>query len=40
MRSRRFFGLFLGQANRACLMSREHFSVDGTPIEALASLKN
>ena len=30
----------LGQAERADLLSKEHFSVDGTMIEALASLKS
>ncbi|MCP5414892.1 MAG: hypothetical protein H6961_09830 [Chromatiaceae bacterium] len=38
--ARRFFGLILGQADRAGLLSKEHFSVDGTLIEALASLKS
>lgn len=36
--ARRFFARVLGQAERAGLLSREHFSVDGTMIEALASL--
>lgn len=36
----RFFAEVLGQAERAGLLSREHFSVDGTLIEALASLKS
>ena len=30
----------MGQANRAGILSKEHFSVDGTLIEALASLKS
>ena len=38
--ARRFFGQVLGQAERAGLLSREHFSVDGTLIEALASHKS
>ena len=38
--ARRFFNLVLGQADRAGLLSKEHFSVDGTLIEALASLKS
>ena len=38
--SRRFFAQVLGQAERADLLSKEHFSVDGTLIEALASLKS
>ena len=35
----RFFAGVLGRAERAGLLSKEHFSVDGTLIEALASLK-
>ncbi len=38
--ARRFFALVLGQADQADLLSKEHFSVDGTLIEALASLKS
>ena len=38
--ARRFFGLVLGQADRAGLPSKEHFSVDGALIEALAALKS
>ena len=38
--ARRFFSLVLGQADRAGLLSQEHFSVDGALIEALASLKS
>jgi transposase len=38
--ARRFFAQVLGQADRAGLLSKEHFSVDGTLIEALASLKS
>jgi len=38
--ARRFFAQVLGQAERAGLLSKEHFSVDGTMIEALASLKS
>ena len=38
--ARRFFAQVLGQAERADLLSKEHFSVDGTLIEALASLKS
>jgi transposase len=37
--ARRFFARVLGQAERADLLSK-HFSVDGTLIEALASLKS
>jgi len=37
---RRFFFLVLSQADRVGLLSKEHFSVDGTLIEALASLKS
>jgi transposase len=37
---RRVFGLVVGQAKDAGLMSSEHFSVDGTLIEAWASLKS
>ncbi|AOU96796.1 transposase [Acidihalobacter yilgarnensis] len=36
----RFFAQVLKQARGADLLSREHFSVDGTLIEALASLKS
>lgn len=36
----RFFAEVLSQADGAGLLSREHFSVDGTLIEALASLKS
>lgn len=36
----RFFAQVLGQAERADLLSKEHFSVDGTLIDALASLKS
>ena len=36
----RFFAKVLGQARRKGLLSKEHFSVDGTLIEALASLKS
>ena len=38
--ARQFFAQVLGQAQRAELLSKEHFSVDGTMIEALASLKS
>jgi transposase len=38
--ARCFFARVLGQAERAGLLSKEHFSVDGTLIEALASLKS
>jgi transposase len=38
--ARRFFARVLGQADGAGLLSKEHFSVDGTLIEALASLKS
>ena len=38
--ARRFFAQVLGQAERADLLSKEPFSVDGTMIEALASLKS
>ena len=38
--ARRFFAQVLGQAKRADLLSKEHFSVDGTLIESLASLKS
>mgnify|MGYP006955188350 CR=1 FL=1 len=31
--ARRFFAQVLGQAERADLLSKEHFSVDGTMIE-------
>ena len=36
----KFFALALHQARQADLLSNEHFSVDGTLIEALASLKS
>jgi transposase len=36
----RFFALILGQAGSAGLLSNEHFSVDGTLIEAWASQKS
>ena len=36
----KFFAQVLGQAKKADLLSKEHFSVDGTLIEALASLKS
>ena len=36
----RFFAQVLSQAEVAGLLSKEHFSVDGTLIEALASLKS
>ena len=35
-----FFALVLGQADQAGLLSKEHFSVDGTLIEAWASQKS
>ena len=38
--AREFFALVVGQAKAAGLMSSEHFSVDGTLIEAWASLKS
>src|SRR5450432_2967329 len=38
--ARRFFEAVVAQADKAGLMSREHFTVDGTPIEAWASLKS
>ena len=38
--ARRFFEAVVGQADKAGLMSREHFTVDGTLIEAWASLKS
>ena len=38
--AQRFFAEVLGQAERAGLLSKEYFSVDGTLIEALASLKS
>jgi transposase len=38
--ARRFFELVLGQANRAGLLSKEHFSVDDTLLEALALHKS
>ncbi len=36
----KFFALVLNQARNVGLLSNEHFSVDGTLIEALASLKS
>ncbi len=38
--ARQFFAAVVGQARRAGLTSSEHFSVDGTLIEAWASLKS
>jgi transposase len=38
--ARRFFEAVVAQADNAGLMSREHFTVDGTLIEAWASLKS
>lgn len=38
--SHRFFSQVLSQAEQADLLSKEHFSVDGTLIEALASHKS
>src|SRR5258707_1038912 len=38
--ARRFFEAVVAQADKAGLMSREHFTVDGTLIEAWASLKS
>src|SRR5450631_4401987 len=38
--ARLFFQAVVGQADAAGLMSREHFTVDGTLIEAWASLKS
>jgi len=38
--ARRFFNAVLGQARSEGLLSTEHFTVDGTLIEALASLKS
>ncbi len=38
--AQRFFARVLAQADRAGLLSKEHFSVDGTLIEVLASLKS
>jgi len=38
--ARKFFALVLAQAREASLLSDEHFSVDGTLIEAWASLKS
>ena len=38
--SREFFGAVVLQADRQGLLSDEHFSVDGTLIEAAASLKS
>ena len=38
--ARRFFQAVVAQADAAGLMSREHFTVDGTLIEAWASLKS
>jgi hypothetical protein len=37
--AKRFFGLVVEQANAVGLMSDEHFTVDGTLLEACASLK-
>jgi transposase len=38
--AKRFFALVLGEAKRLDLMSDEHFTVDGTLLEACASLKS
>jgi hypothetical protein len=38
--ARRFFQAVVAQADAVGLMSREHFTVDGTLIEAWASLKS
>jgi transposase len=38
--AKQFFGRVVAQAQRAHLMSHEHFTVDGTLIEAWASLKS
>jgi transposase len=38
--ARRFFEAVVAQADKAGLMSREHFTVDGTLIEAWASMKS
>jgi transposase len=38
--AKQFFGCIVGQARTAGLMSSEHFTVDGTLIEAWASLKS
>ena len=38
--AQRFFAQVLDQADRADLLSKEHFSVDGTLIESLASQKS
>ena len=38
--SLRFFAQVFSQAEEAKLLSKEHFSVDSTPIEALASHKS
>lgn len=38
--ARRFFGAVIEQARDASLMSSDHFSVDGTMIEAWASMKS
>jgi transposase len=38
--ARQFFTQVLGQDERADLLSKEHFSVDGTMIEVLATLKS
>lgn len=38
--ARQFFGLVAGEAKRLNLMSDEHFTVDGTLLEACASLKS
>ena len=37
---REFFGVVVGQAQRRKLLSDEHFTVDGTLVEAAASLKS
>jgi transposase len=38
--ARQFFGLVIDEAKRLDLMSDEHFTVDGTLLEACASLKS
>src|SRR6202035_5861518 len=38
--ARKFFGLVVAEAKRLNLMSDEHFTVDGTLLEACASLKS
>lgn len=38
--AKQFFGRVIGQARQAHLLSHEHFTVDGTLIEAWASLKS